>query len=381
MRRLFVCLSVVGFCVSAGLADGRTLQTVSTPKLAVPTKIAKLAPDGTVTGWVAYGTRADCDHVLVFDCFEPDEDGWPTGFNTCGYEDGSNNELGGHRWYFGPTYRNPYVTNDMEFDPNCGGMYVSRLEVAWYWYVNGPGTGENCAIVVETFEDFDDTCDTGDPNGQGASLGGVVLLFGYMNGDSGPYYNYWFADVDLCGQEQMQLPTDGAGSYNIWLLTYEGDDPNWPDDFSLATCAQAMLWGTGTGEWINFDCIGRGKGNCPGGQPPDGETSHHGLIQWDDDDPTDGWHTPNECYDYAYHCPDPLGAMLCFYVDGPCPPDCDGDIDGDGDTDQADLGELLRAWDSEPGYPNWNEDADLDNDGHIGHGDLGILLADWGCGT
>jgi hypothetical protein len=143
-----------------------------------------------------------------------------------------------------------------------------------------------------------------------------------------------------------------------------------------------MLWGTGTGEWINIDCIGRGQGTCSdGGQPPDGETSRQGPIQWDDDNPSDGWHTPDECYTYAYNCPDPLGAMWCAYVSGSCDGGCEGDIDGDGDTDQADLGELLKAWDSEPGYPNWNENADLDNDGHVGHGDLGILLSDWGCGV
>ena len=60
---------------------------------------------------------------------------------------------------------------------------------------------------------------------------------------------------------------------------------------------------------------------------------------------------------------------------------CPGDLDGDGDTDHADLGALLGAWDSQPGDPHWNENADLDGNGHIGHGDLGILLGDWGCGT
>ncbi len=63
------------------------------------------------------------------------------------------------------------------------------------------------------------------------------------------------------------------------------------------------------------------------------------------------------------------------------PPPCPGDIDGDGDTDHSDLGELLAAWCTQEGDPNWNPDADLDGDGHVGHGDLGILLADWGCGT
>ena len=60
---------------------------------------------------------------------------------------------------------------------------------------------------------------------------------------------------------------------------------------------------------------------------------------------------------------------------------CPGDIDGDGDTDHSDLGELLAAWCTQEGDPNWNPNADLDGDGHVGHGDLGILLADWGCGT
>jgi len=60
---------------------------------------------------------------------------------------------------------------------------------------------------------------------------------------------------------------------------------------------------------------------------------------------------------------------------------CEGDIDGDGDTDHSDLGELLAAWCTHEGDPNWNPNADLDGDGHVGHGDLGILLADWGCGV
>ncbi len=64
-----------------------------------------------------------------------------------------------------------------------------------------------------------------------------------------------------------------------------------------------------------------------------------------------------------------------------CEGACVGDIDGDGDTDHSDLGELLAAWCTQAGDPNWNPNADLDGDGHVGHGDLGILLADWGCGV
>ena len=61
------------------------------------------------------------------------------------------------------------------------------------------------------------------------------------------------------------------------------------------------------------------------------------------------------------------------------PTECPGDVDGDGDTDHSDLGELLAAWCMHEGDPDWNPNADLDGDGHVGHGDLGIVLADWGC--
>jgi len=62
----------------------------------------------------------------------------------------------------------------------------------------------------------------------------------------------------------------------------------------------------------------------------------------------------------------------------PAPP-CVGDLDGDGDTDQTDLGILLTDWgcdDPVNGCP-----GDLDGDDDTDHSDLGILLADWECGT
>ncbi|HUU84973.1 MAG TPA: hypothetical protein VM243_15845 [Phycisphaerae bacterium] len=379
MRKPLLCLCCLGLLAAAAPADGPTLQIVKNGKFIAPAKIGRLAPDGTVSEWVQPGTRG-CDHRLVFDCFEPDVggevsgyDGYPIGYGSCGYGEPEANA--GNRWYFGSTYYNMYASNDMEFDPSCGGMSVSRFEVAWWWQVNGAGTGENCAVLVETFEDFDDTCQTGDPNGMGEFLGGVITLFGYSNGDPG-YYLY--TDVDLCDLEWLSLPADGAGGYNIWLLTYVGDDPNYPDDFSLATCAQPMVWGTGTNEWPTEDCVNRGLGPCPYPDGP-GDSSHQGVVQWDDDE-IDGWHTaPYECYDLTYGlCPDPLGAMACFYVDGPCGGCMPGDVDGDGDVDHSDLGALLSAWCSHEGDPNWNPNADFDGDGHVGHGDLGVLLANWG---
>jgi hypothetical protein len=56
---------------------------------------------------------------------------------------------------------------------------------------------------------------------------------------------------------------------------------------------------------------------------------------------------------------------------------CVGDLDGDGDTDQGDLGILLADWGCDD--PVNGCAGDLDGDDDTDQGDLGILLADWGC--
>jgi hypothetical protein len=55
-------------------------------------------------------------------------------------------------------------------------------------------------------------------------------------------------------------------------------------------------------------------------------------------------------------------------------PGCAGDLDGDGDVDQSDLGVLLGAWGD-------SDEGDLDGDGDTDQADLGTLLSDWGCGV
>jgi len=245
------------------------------------------------------------------------------------------------------------MNNDMRFDPDVGNGFAERIEVAWYWHVGGAGTGENMAVAIEFYEDFDDLCLYGDPDGPGEYLGGVVANFGYTEGDV-PGFTY--ADIDLCGLRWLPLPRDGAGSYKVWFLSYEPDEPAWPDDYDLATCAQPMLWGTGDAE----------SDDRPGTQ---------GAIQWDDDFRRDGWHTaPDECYDYAYGvCPDPLGAAFCFWVDV-SESACAGDLDGDDRVDQRDLGMLLAHW----GCRGCDCVGDIDGDGQTGQSDLGVLLANWG---
>ncbi|HUU97589.1 MAG TPA: FG-GAP repeat protein [Phycisphaerae bacterium] len=84
-------------------------------------------------------------------------------------------------------------------------------------------------------------------------------------------------------------------------------------------------------------------------------------------------------------CNDNRVLDICDITDGTSPDDngngipdeceCPGDLDGDGDTDQADLGILLSDW----GCTGGNCPGDLNADGNTDQADLGILLADWGC--
>jgi hypothetical protein len=53
---------------------------------------------------------------------------------------------------------------------------------------------------------------------------------------------------------------------------------------------------------------------------------------------------------------------------------CPGDLDGDNDTDQSDLGILLADYGCTSGCV-----GDLDGDDDTDQEDLGILLADYGC--
>jgi hypothetical protein len=69
----------------------------------------------------------------------------------------------------------------------------------------------------------------------------------------------------------------------------------------------------------------------------------------------------------------PYASYLSVHLNQ-CGETCIGDLDGDGDTDQADLGALLASYGNDDG-------GDLDGDGDTDQADLGELLGDYGCGS
>ena len=55
-----------------------------------------------------------------------------------------------------------------------------------------------------------------------------------------------------------------------------------------------------------------------------------------------------------------------------------GDVNGDGDVDQSDLGILLASYNRSPDDPFYDPRADINGDGGVNQQDLGILLAHYG---
>ena len=102
---------------------------------------------------------------------------------------------------------------------------------------------------------------------------------------------------------------------------------------------------------------------------------------WDDNpcyhQPCDSVDNPDYInYEFAADNVRALAGLLADQARVILPEPCVGDVDGDGDTDGADLGILLTDW----GCTS-NCVGDLDGDDDTDQGDLGILLADWGCGV
>ena len=128
-----------------------------------------------------------------------------------------------------------------------------------------------------------------------------------------------------------------------WVLEVGGGVIRWrsPQDFLTNPNTNALRWGT----MYNFEF----DANTP---PVMGEVTL-GLFKFG---------TPGSVQ---------IAALVPQQGSG-----CAGDVDGDGDVDQADLGALLANFGQQvpPGTG-----GDLDGDGDVDQSDLGVLLGDFGC--
>jgi hypothetical protein len=357
MRGTTLILAGAALCASFAFADGSKnaeLQLAAPGQMVMPKRMMKVRWENgrivPVTPWIELGDFAPAgpcapNEVLVFDHFGTDANGNPIGGANC-----DPNFAPSTRWYFGPTYHNPYWANDIEtlVSAQYNGATASSLTHAWFW---NPPQPERCIILILTTEEMDFECQDVHDVFDYPFLDGVVLDYGVLNPGAG----YYFSPVCLNLIGGLQLPAtpadDGAPGTVLlggWAVIYaQAFDPN-TGAVTYATTAQPMLWST---------------------QDP-GNIGSSTELQWDDDNPTDYDHDPAaECYDYTFNvCANPprkLGGMMAFWVAPSCQPN-NGDVDGDGCVDDADLLAVLFAFGGSGGPEDTNcdgvvDDADLLN--------------------
>ena len=282
-------------------------------------------------------------YIPVFDCYDAGANKEPYDTGPCASTHGDGPT---YRYYFGPDYHNPVVSNDMTTIVPGRGLECDIVMHAWFW---NPPAPEECYIAIFQFEEWAG-CDGQPPDSGSGIIEGVLYYLG-VRAASSAYLYFW---VHI-GQLTHRMPSDGVGGY---LIIYARDyDPD-TGEFTLATRCQPMLWGTGDAE-----------------QPPENRAGTQGRYQFDDDDPADGVFGVGECHVYEFDvCPDPLGAMILFATPEREHCSCEGDMDESHSVTIEDIAILLSQF----GGPPQDFCTDIDGNGVVGVEDLALLLARFG---
>lgn len=288
----------VGLAVACGAVTGIEVQTPGAPAFqeawqeverfseTLPLRIAKIDEQGRqVSDWFEYGSGIAelCGARICFDAAE-----FLDGRPTDGLY-GQNCLMGSTRYFAGAQACRPVVVNDMEMLGACGNVELGRVQFAWWWQVRGGVTAEHCYVLMRLYDVAPAAC--GDI--YRGFVDGFVLDFGVLT--SSASVGYRSADVSLCLLPQpftVLSPKNGSGAYEMVLAkAYDPDTGR----FTVGTCAQPMLWGTG--------------------KPFNGSVS---LALQLEDRNGDGVINPSkECFELDPPvCPHPLSAMMAFWQKG-----------------------------------------------------------------
>jgi len=261
--------------VGAAYADKPELKTTYAGKEVKPIRWAKVDANGKqISPWM-YASNNESIAVAppaAWDTFENDGSAWdgPPG-DRYGADPNS------FRWYFGAGYHNPYIASDMrQLNPGTEGGTAPYAQTSWYWE-----TTEQCFMLISTYETFG----YASVPALDGFIGGWIFDFGILDATTGGFY---YANFDgVTGGYDWTMPSTNDGGFEMaYGNAFDGTN------FTLASLAQPMLWGT--------------EGTNP---------SVNDALQYDDDNPTDGVHVDAERYDYTYGvAPDPLGISHGFYT-------------------------------------------------------------------
>lgn len=309
MKKALFCLALVGLCASLTFAEKGTPVTANVGQKVAPLSYQRIGSDMKPIGPVyPYGNGgiAQAD-VLAFDCFGPDAAGFPSDGNY-----GADCAMGSSRWYLTSGtlyYDNPHHAFDIHTSPGAEGKMATRFEFAW---LDARPAAERFIVIQWPIEDYDASC-----IGPAftTTYDGIMFDFGVIGG--GPPTGYFYTDITGV-TIPFQLPMDNVGG----IITVYSQEVTTTAIYLTTPACQPMLWGS-------FD---------PACVPAGTNTNFQITTQWDDDNPLDGTfgYPPAalECYGYNFGvCPDPLGAMYCYYYTGGggglrCDANCDNYFDG-----------------------------------------------------
>jgi hypothetical protein len=349
--------AVAGVCAAAAWAVAHERQPVcktapSGPDVE-PVAVARVGLEsGRIvfhSDWLDYSPqRGPVSPVRIFDCYgDIDSDGVPDDSGGCG--------LGSLRWYFGSGFCDLFYTNDMTVvGDTVLDAGATAVDLGWYWTADGIGSSERCIIAVFTQESVPCGPDSFDYEGW-------LLDFGTLPSsmDAGHYYR---AHADLT-PDSWRLPTTGTGSYAVFFLQDATTSGSW----TLATCAQPMLWATGD--------HGGAADRVGSSDPPQFEDW---FSLSDPSREADGSHSASECYIYSgtSACPYVLGGMAEFW--GTRDNECLGEIpncDRNGRIDSQDFLCYLDRWALSRQSGQYDPGADCDQNGEIDTQDFLCFLA------
>ncbi|MCS7208230.1 MAG: hypothetical protein NZ874_01520 [Fimbriimonadales bacterium] len=237
---------------------------------------------------------------------------------------------------------NPYWVNDIAtlVSPRYNGARASSFDHRWFW--SPPSGFERCFLLLFTVEQVDAECQ----NVHGTSaLDAVLFDFGTIRQG---LYETGYCLAIVGGLQLPALPADDGAPGTVLLGGYgvfyaRAVDLN-TGILTPASGAQPVLAYTGVG------------------------TST--ALHWSDDNPPDGGHSPEECYQYVDEGARVYGGSIVFRAVLPCSPD----LNNDGCIDDNDLLTVLLN------FGSTGNAGDTNCDGVVNDQDLLSVLLNFGTG-